>query len=240
MIRSGTRFFELISVVFLCGLILFAILIQVIWLLEGAGVGNLSAWINYGQLAASLFVALVACYLYFSKGDRLYTIAAFACAGWFMSNTFWYLYTLLIDRNLVYPCIGDAGFLGFMLLMTAAIGLTYRAQARPKSAVAAYVIVLPGLLWLWLDPGSAGAVSLAYFLCVAVTASSAVQHYGDRDRLVFASVLLYCATMLTYTLRETYFSGDLAFTLVGQLAIVSFSVLGLGLLGRAGRGSDHP
>lgn len=236
--QSDTRFLNFILRALFYGLILFAIAIQAIWFLDGFEVGDLPAWSNYGQMVASLFAAGVACYLYFSRGDRLYMITAFACAGWFMSNTFWYLYTILIDRNLVYPSTGDVGFLGFMLLMTAAIGLTYRVQDRPKGAAAAYLIVLPGLAGLWLDPRLRGVVSLAYYACVAATVSSVVQRYDGRDRLVFIGVLLYCGTMLMYILRETFFPDNLVFTLVGQLVIVSFSVLGLGLLGRADRQSD--
>ncbi len=147
----------------------------------------------------------------------------------------------LIDRSLVYPSISDAGFLGFMLLMIAAISLTYGKKALPKETALVYAaFLLPGIAGLWLSPAFTSVVTLAYYLCIAATLAAVVEHYSARDRLFFGGILLYCLAVLMYVIREVYFPGNLLFTLVGQLIIVSFCVTQFGLLRRARLGRDEP
>lgn len=225
----------------LCGLILSAVAIQAIWLSGLARGDDLLAWSNYGQLASALLCVVLSAYLFVGKGERIYVFAGFAFAGWFLSNTFWYLYVQLIDRSLVYPSISDAGFLGFMLLLIAAISLTYEKRLVRKETLLVYAaFLLPGIAGLWLSPTFASVVTLTYYLCFAVTVAAVVEHYSARDWLFFGGILLYCLAMLMYVSREVYFSRNLLFTMVGQLIIVAFCVTQLGLLRRAGHGRLQP
>ena len=220
----------------LYGFIVFAAILQALWFTGLAPGEDLLAWSNYGQLAAALFCAALSAYLFVRRREGVYVISAFAFGGWFLSNTFWYLNVVLIDRSLAYPSVGDAGFLGFMLLAIAAIGLAnVKKEPRVKVIVPIYALfLLPGIAGLWLSPTFTSVVTLAYYLCFAATMAAVVQHYDAKDRLFFAGVLLYCFTMLIYVSREVYFADSIVFTLVGQLAIVSFCVMQLGLLNRAG------
>lgn len=227
----------LCGTVLLYGLILLAVAIQAMWFLGLARSDDLLAWSNYGQLASALLCVVLSTYLFARNGERIYVVAGFAFGGWFLSNTFWFLDAFLIGRSLVYPGVSDAGFLGFMLLAAAAIRLAYPKTPRPQAAVLIYAaLLLPGIAGLAAAFTSGAIVALAYYLCFALVISTIWQYYDSRDALIFAGALLYCATMLLYILRELYFPGHIAFTLVGQLAIISFCVLQLGLLRRVGRG----
>ena len=72
--------------------------------------------------------------------------------------------------------------------------------------------------------------NLIYCLFSSLLLLAVIRYYNKEYRLFFVGAAFYCATMLTYILRETYFPGDPVFTIVGQLVMVTFCLIPLGLL----------
>jgi hypothetical protein len=194
---------------------------------------NFMDWSNYGQFAVSFLCTVVAIYLYVASSRRtIYLLTGFSSGLWFLSNLFWFLYVKIFGWNLLYPCIADIGFLGVFLLLTTVIWLSFNEKKLPKllkTAIYGVPLVISVAAAILNTTGQT-IVNVLYCLLSALLLLAIIQHFDKKHWLFFAGVACYCATMLTYILRETYFPGNPVFTVVGQLAMISFCLIPLGLL----------
>lgn len=190
-------------------------------------------WSNYGQFAASFLCTVVAIYLYVASHRRnIFLLTGFASGLWFLSNVFWFLYMKILGRGLLYPCIADAGFLGTFLMLATAIWLTSAGKKLPKSLSAAIYgipLVISGAAAMANVTGQT-LVNVVYCLSSSLLLLAVIRHYDRKYRMFYAGVACYCVTMLAYILRETYFPEEPVFTVVGQLAMITFCLIPLGLV----------
>jgi hypothetical protein len=194
---------------------------------------NFIDWSNYGQFAVSFLCTAVALYLYVASSRRtIYLLTGFSSGLWFLSNLFWFLYVKIFGWNLLYPCIADIGFLGTFLLLATAIGLSFKEKKLSRSLTATVygVPLVLSIAAAVVNMTGQTIVNVLYCLFSSLLMMAIFQYYDKRNWLLFAGVACYCATMLTYILRETYFPGEPILTVVGQLAMVSFCLIPLGLL----------
>ena len=188
---------------------------------------------NYGQFATSFLCTAIAFYLYAASSRRsLFLLTGFSSGLWFLSNSFWFLYVKIIGWNLLYPCIADIGFLGAFLLLATAIWLTFNEKKLPKLlAVAIYGVPLTiSLLLVIMKMTGQTMINVLYCLLSSLLLLAVIQFYDKTYRWFFVGVTCYIAAMLAYVLRETYFPGHPVFTLVGQLIMVAFCLIPLGLI----------
>lgn len=188
---------------------------------------------NYGQLALSFLGAATAFYLYLSPPRRnLFLLTGFASGLWFLSNCYWYLYVKIFGTGLNYPCTADVGFLGVFLLLATAAQLTFAERKLP-------VFVAPAIFGAGIGGSLLAAlvhftgqtiINVLYCALISLLLLQVVKSYARPYRVFFAGVVCYCVTMFAYLLRETYFPGEPVFTVVGQLAMVTFCLLALGLI----------
>lgn len=190
-------------------------------------------WSNYGQFAVSFLCTAIAIYLYVVSHRRnIFLLAGFSSGLWFTSNVFWFLYMKILGRGLLYPCIADVGFLGTFLLLATAIWLTPAGKKLTLSlpvAVYGISLIIFGALALTNVTGQT-MVNIVYGLSSSLLLLAVIQHYDKKYRLFYAGVVCYCVTMLAYVLRETYFPDEPFFTVVGQLAMITFCLIPLGLI----------
>lgn len=190
-------------------------------------------WSNYGQLAISFLCTALAFYIYAAPSRRsVFLLTGFSSGLWFLSNLFWFLYVKIIGRDLLYPCIADVGFLGAFLLFATAIWLTFDGKKLPKPlTVAVYgVPLVVSLMAAAANVTGQTVTNVLYCLLSSMLLLTVIQYYDKRYRLFFAGVACYGVAMLTYVLRETYFPGEPIFTIVGQIVMISFCLIPLGLI----------
>lgn len=239
-LRPGTRLFY--PKLFLIAFIVMAIVIQGLWSPGIFASNDLLNWSNYLQIFVAFVCSIMSVYLYFKESQkRIYLLSGFAFAGWFLSNIYWYLHIQLLGRGLLYPCISDAGFLGFFLFMAAGIQLTFSKKKVNKfvlPALYAILLIVPAILAI-SRPGMGSVVTMIYFLSSAVLLSTIVAYYDKNNMALTSGAVLYCVTMILYALRESYFVDNPVFTIVGQVAIISFSCIQIGLLGLAEKGDGQ-
>lgn len=188
---------------------------------------------NYGQFAISFLCTAIAFYLYATASRRsLFLLTGFSSGLWFLSNAFWFMYVKIIGRNLLYPGIADVGFLGAFLLLATAIWLTFGEKKLPKLLVIAiYVVPLAtALILAMVNTTGQTMMNVGYCLLLSLLLLAVIQYYDKKYRLFFVGVTCYSATMFAYVMRETYFPAEPVFTIVGQLAMISFCLIPLGLI----------
>ncbi len=238
-IAKNRSFLPLLKSLFVV-LIFLVIVFQVAWFasLPPFNVKSLASvsfidWSNYGQLAISFLCTLIAFYLYAAPPRRnLYLLTGFSSGLWFLSNSFWFLYVKILGTNLLYPGMADIGFLGAFLLLTTAIWLTFDEKKLPKLLTMA-VYGVPLVIFVIAAIANITGQTITnviYCLFSSLLILAVIQFYNKKYRLFFVGIAFYCAAMLTYVLRETYFPGAPVFTIVGQLAMVSFCLIPLGLI----------
>lgn len=188
---------------------------------------------NYGQFLTSFLCTALAIYLYSVPPRRdIYLLTGFASGLWFLSNLYWFLYVNIMGNALLYPCIADVGFLGVFLLLATALGLTFerkRIGGTIKTAVYSMAFIIPAAVAV-LSPTAQSLSNIFYCLFASVLMLAVIENYDKRYIWYFIGASGYCAAMLAYSLRETYFPGNTIFTIVGQLASVSFCLIALGLI----------
>ncbi len=190
-------------------------------------------WSNYGQLAISLMCTIVAFYLYVSRARRnVFLLAGFSSGLWFLSNSYWYLYVKIIGTGLLYPGMADIGFLGAFMLLATAIWLGFDEKKLPKPLMLAIYGVPLAISLIAAAANINGQTMTNVIYCVfsSFLILAVIQYYNNKCWPLFAGAVCYCAAMLAYALRETYFPGQPFFTIVGQLAMISFCLIPLGLL----------
>jgi hypothetical protein len=221
-------------------LIILVTAFQVLWFaslppvnVQSLGAASFTDWSNYGQFAASFLCTALALYLYVASHRRnIFLLTGLSSGLWFLSNVFWFLYMKILGRDLLYPCIADVGFLGTFLMLATAIWLTSDGKKVSKSlSVAIYgiPIVISGALAI-SNVTAQTLVNIVYCFSSSLLLLAVIRHYARKYRLFFAGVTCYCVTMLAYVIRETYFPDAPVLTVVGQLAMITFCLIPLGLI----------
>ncbi len=232
-------FLPLLEALFIL-LIFLVIVFQIAWFasLPPFSMKSLSSvsfvdWSNYGQLAISFLCTAIAFYLYAAPSRRnIFLLTGFSSGLWFLSNSYWYLYVKIIGMGLLYPGMADIGFLGAFLLLATAIWLAFDEKKLPKSLILA-IYGVPLTIFVIaaaVNINSQTMANVIYCVFSSLLILAVVQYYNKKYWKFFAGLVCYCAAMLAYALRETYFPGQPVFTIVGQLAMVSFCLIPLGLL----------
>ena len=239
LIVNNKSFLPLLETLFLA-LIFLVIVFQVAWFaslpvfhLQSLASVDFVDWSNYGQFAISFLCTAIAFFLYAAPSRRsFFLLAGFSSGLWFLSNSFWFLYVKIVGRNLLYPGMADIGFLGVFLLLATAISLTFDEKKLPGPVtVAIYgVPLVVSMIAAITNVTGQTLTNIVYCLFSSILLLAVIRHNPNNNRLFFGGVLCYIATMLAYALRETYFPGASLLTIVGQLAMVSFCLIPLGLL----------
>lgn len=206
---------------------------------------------NMSQVAIGIACTATSVLLYLSRRQILFSIAAFAFGGWTLSNLFWYSYAAILGRNLMYPTVADAGFLGFFLFLAAAYRVSW--PRHPAGTVREILVVLPLVLLPVIAVSSAGAgiliITGLYILFSVFLLHSTVHRVPEKCSMLLAGTVLYCITMIYFAVQETYWQlwpEIIRQHFAGPMVIASFALIQVGLIAWASsggglrRGDDRP
>jgi hypothetical protein len=182
--------------------VLFAALILVMDIRDWRLVANcLEVVVPVFCMGCSLFT-----YRYFP--DRLILpLAAFAFFIYALTNTFWYLLSTYLTKE-VYSSVAELGFFCFFIFFIIAFSIEFPDEgmrASTKLGIFALFLLIP-VAYLWAGRGTDRVLLVLLLIQVLLTAlllSVTIRHGVFRQRLLFAGICLSCLFMTLYGVRET-------------------------------------
>jgi hypothetical protein len=210
---------------------------------------------NFLEIGVALTCMAACLYTWRAGAERIIVLlAAFAFAGYALSNTFWYLYSIRYSVTEAFFTVSELGFLGFMLFFIVAFRIEFKKKPCPVS----YRIALAGF-FLAITLSISGtiiatghpellpnSVLLAFrLLVVALLMDTAIDHGVYRYPLLWAGTCLWSCASVIDGLRDTVVNAlwkevvlpitphELTLyhflSIVGPLFVISFLVIQLGM-----------
>jgi hypothetical protein len=211
---------------------------------------------NFLEIGVALVCMASCLYAWRTGAERIIVLlAAFAFAGYALSNTFWYLYSIRFSVNDAFFTVSELGFLGFMLFFIVAFRIEFPKKPGPvtyRIALAGFFLVIAlAIFWTTpVTPDSArvilnSALLVFRLLVVALLMDTAVVHGVHFYPLIWAGICLWSCASVIDGLRDTvviklwpgvvlpFTPNELSLynflSIVGPLFVLSFLLIQLGI-----------
>jgi hypothetical protein len=168
---------------------------------------------NFLEIGVALICMASCLYIWRTGAERIIVLlAAFAFAGYALSNTFWYLYSVRFTTSDAFFTVSELGFLGFMFFFIVTFRIEFQKKPGPVSyriAVAGFFLTLAlSVLATIMATGNSAllpnSVLLAFRLFVlAVLVDTAIDHGVNRYPLIWSGVCLWSCASVIDGLRDT-------------------------------------
>ncbi len=210
----------------------------------------------YGNVFETIMpvFCLVCClYAYRTISSRVcLLLAAFAFMSYAFSNAYWYTFSIILGRPVVYISVAELGFFSFFLFLIAMIVIEFpdEGMAIPAAALLFLLYLVFPLTYVFSGEDFL-PVHVALFVVRVILleqlVAAAIRHGIFRYPLLWAGICLNCIASLLYGLRETVFTsfdvllfqGTSAtnpltvyefLSIVGPMTTASFALILAGLL----------
>lgn len=205
---------------------------------------------NFLEVGVALICMISCLYAYRAWSERIIIVlAAFAFGEYALSNTFWYLYSIVLGRQNVFFTISELGFIGFMLFFIVAFRIEFPQKPRPVSSriVMGSLFLFIALLVLGISGVTLNtALFIFRLLILTLFMDGALDHGVDQHPLLWPGICLWSSASILDGLRDTVVItyaervGAIPFTanhltaydllsIVGPLFILSFLLIQLGI-----------
>lgn len=169
---------------------------------------NMYRFLGNSLEVAIALVCMISClYAYRTWSERIILLlAAFACGGYALSNTFWYLYDIAFPEPGAFFTIAELGFLGFMLFFIVAFRIEFPKKICPVSSRIAVWGLFLTIAIITLVTTAITLDTLMFtvlLLVIALFMDTAIEHGVYRYRILWSGICLWSFTLLLYGLRET-------------------------------------
>ena len=194
-------------------------------------------------IALACMVSCLSAYRTWS-GRIILLLAAFAFGGFALSNTFWYLYSIVfqLSRDSVFFTISELGFLGFALFFIVAFRIEFPQKPGPVSSriVPGGLFLIIALMVLGTSGITPGTALLTFrLLILALLIDMALCHGVYQYPRLWLGICLWSFASVLYGFREVVvvpsdvnlLTTNPFLSLVGPLDILSFLLIQLGLFG---------
>jgi len=208
---------------------------------------------NFFEVLAALTCMACSLYAYRHLSPHvIHLLAAFAFGEYALLTIFWYSYTYLLNRTVVFTSVSELGFFGFLLFFIALFRIGFPETPCPKYYSAAIILlflIIPTAVILGTGISLPAVLLLLRFLVIGILIDTALTHRIFDNLLLGAGISLWCIADLLYGFRETLFiSSPMMFPLpaatrqlsvhdflsiVGPMFIISFAIIQLGLFSSA-------
>lgn len=188
---------------------------------------------NYLQIIVAFSGAIVFGWYYLRHlgGPGLLWLAG-AFLLWGITNAAWYATAFLGTGTFTFPSLLDIGFIAVLLLLSSAYSRLYpRNQVRGPVLLAVLVLmlVIPVALLVTGGVNDSSLMVLLYFFASGSLVITALNHAFAKHPAALAGTLVLVLAYVAYPLRETFFSANAAFSVVGPLAAAGFALVVLGI-----------
>ncbi|MFA4850797.1 MAG: hypothetical protein WC626_13815 [Methanoregula sp.] len=179
-----------------------------IWIFFVDSIKTYQFYSNILEIGIALFCMCCCLYAYRTWSERIILLlAAFAFLGYALSNTFWYIFTLIFDRTTVFFNISQMGFLGFMLFFIAAFWFEFPKKPCPRFSQIALIGLLVFITLLIITKLGVNGVSVLlwiHVLFVILFINSALEHGVYRYSLLWIGIFMWSFPFITSALRDTF------------------------------------
>ena len=179
-----------------------------IWIFFVDSIKTYQFYGNILEISVALFCMCCCLYAYRTWSERIILLlAAFAFLGYALSNTYWYLYTIIIGRETVFFNISQMGFLGFMFFFIAAFWFEFPKKPCPRFSQIALVgllVFITLLIIAILGINGVSALLWIHVLFVIVFINSALEHGVYRFSLLWVGIFIWCFPFLASAIRDAY------------------------------------
>ena len=151
---------------------------------------------------------------------------------WGISNAAWYVAVSVGAGAFTFPSLIDIGFIAVLLLLSSAYSRLYpRKQVRGSILLAVLVLmlVIPVAILATGGVNDRSLMVLLYFFASGSLVITALNHSFAKHPAALAGTLILVLAYVAYPLRETFFSTNAAFTVIGPLAAAGFALIVLGI-----------
>jgi len=210
----------------------------------------------YGNVFETIMpvFCLVCClYAYRTISSRVcLLLAAFAFMSYAFSNAYWYNFSIILGRPVVYISVAELGFFSFFLFLIAmiVIGFPDEGMAIPAATGLFLLYLVFPLTYVFSGEDFLPVHFVLFFVRVILLEqliAAAIRHGVFRYPLLWAGICLNCMASLLYGLRETIFTSfpvplfpgtsvtnplnvNEFLSIVGPMSTASFALILAGLL----------